>query len=240
MLEFFGDNWIQPQLFTLIFITILILIFSLVIYIQVKKVKKDKTPNSVAFIAEKYVFLINDLVEDNSDNKLNKIAPYFLTLFTFVFFGNIVSLIGLEPIGTSYSLTFSLALISWLGIYVTGFIFQKFKFLLKFLKNPLDIIGVQATLLSLSLRMFGNIVAGASIFIILNAFTIGIWSNINIPILSEINILGVILALPFKFYFDIFGAIIQSFIFMILTISYWTTEAETSEKKKKYKTKKVL
>ncbi|WP_337898519.1 F0F1 ATP synthase subunit A, partial [Mesomycoplasma ovipneumoniae] len=84
---------------------------------------------------------IDDLVESSGEGYVNKAKPYVFSLFTFFLLGNLLSLAGLEPISTSISVTLSLAIISWLGIFVVGSIFAKRYYILEFAKNPLKIIG---------------------------------------------------------------------------------------------------
>lgn len=232
MLEKILENWKQPQLFTLVFITILITIIAIIVFVSVSKTKADKAPNTVALFAEQYVSAIDVMVDENSDGKLNKTAPYFLTLLTFLLFGNLSSLIGLEPVATSYSIPLTLALITWLGIYVVGFTFGKIRWSLRFLKNPLDIIGVQSLLISMSFRIFGNIIGGSVVLLLLHSFTAYIWGMIPVPYLNEVNILGSVVSAPFRFYFDVFGTLIQCFIFVLLSTIFWGSETVDLSKNK--------
>lgn len=50
-----------------------------------------------------------------------------------------------------------------------------------------------------------------------------------IPIVGEINLLGMVIAPWFHIYFDLFGSLIQSYIFALLTCIYWSTEVESGE-----------
>ncbi|MGY6172456.1 F0F1 ATP synthase subunit A [Candidatus Mycoplasma pogonae] len=229
MLEKFIGNWAQPQLFTLVFITILISILAIVVYFKVVKVKAHEVPNTVALIAEQYVSVVDKIVQETGNGKTNKFAPYLFTLLTFLIFGNLVSLIGLEPVAVSYSIPLTLALITWIGIYFIGFLYNKIKWLMKFVKNPLEIVGVQALLLSLSFRIFGNIIGGSVLILLVNSFTGVIWQMIPLPIFNQINLLGAIATIPLRFYFDIFGTLIQCFIFFLLTSIFWGAEANESE-----------
>lgn len=76
-------NWNQPQLFTMCILIFLVLVLSLVIYFQIKKVKVDKVPPTIVLLAEDYFLFIDNLVEDISEGKLNVMKRYFFTLFTF-------------------------------------------------------------------------------------------------------------------------------------------------------------
>ena len=67
-----------------------------------------------------------------------------------------------------------------------------------------------------------------------------------IPVIGQVNLLGMIIAPWFQMYFDIFGALIQAYIFALLTGIYWSQEVseglENKETKslEKLKSKEVL
>ncbi|UVD81848.1 F0F1 ATP synthase subunit A [Mycoplasma iguanae] len=227
--------WMQPQLFSMIIATILIIIIAVVVYFKVKKVKPNQAPNTTAYIAEQYVSLVDNMVETSGEGKMNKTAPYFFTLLTFLIFGNLLSLIGLESISTSYSVPLTLGIITWLGIYVSGIVHAKLRWFLKFAKNPLDLIGVQSSLISLTFRMFGNLIGGVVLLILIQVFTAWIWEMIPVPGIWRVNFLNSIVAVPFKFYFDIFGTLIQAFIFVLLSTIFWGTELTQDLPQKKAK-----
>ncbi len=77
---------------------------------------------------EGYVNYIDNVYDDNTDRKIPKARFYVFGLATFLLLGNLLGLIGLEPVTTSYSIALTFGLMSWLGIYVTGLIYQKWRF----------------------------------------------------------------------------------------------------------------
>ena len=130
-MEVLGENlwsWEQPQLITLIYVTVLLTIISVIVYFKVKKVKPDEVPTGVAFVAEQYVGLFNNEFQGITGGKIDRVGPYIFTLFTFLIVGNTSGLIALEPAVTSYTVSLTLGLISWIGIYVFGIIYQKLYF----------------------------------------------------------------------------------------------------------------
>ncbi|UWD34565.1 F0F1 ATP synthase subunit A [Mesomycoplasma molare] len=221
------SNWNQPQLFTLFIMVFLIMIFSIVLYFQIKKTKKDKAPSAIVYLTEQYFGIVETLVDESgAEGKLAKnIKPYIFTLLTFLLFGNLLSLFGLEPIGSTYSITLTLAFVSWLGIYVIGITMQKLKFFKKYM-NPLEIISIPAPLISLSFRMFGNIIGGSVMLILFYAGTQYIWSLLPIGNLSVFNIPATLFMAPLVFYVDIFGVVIQAYVFTLLTTTYWVSSSK--------------
>ncbi|WP_215740187.1 F0F1 ATP synthase subunit A [Mesomycoplasma hyorhinis] len=232
-------NWNQPQLFTMCILIFLVLVLSLVIYFQIKKVKVDKVPPTIVLLAEDYFLFIDNLVEDISEGKLNVMKRYFFTLFTFLAFGNLLSVFGFETIASSLSVTLTLGIISWTGIFVVGFIFNKLAYIKKYIVNPLNALSAPAPLISLSFRLFGNIIGGSAILLVMYHGLSYVWHLIPSNAIGVLNVPAIIIYPPFIFYFDIFGSLVQSFIFTVLTISYWSAEIEEEVKPKKRKSWRI-
>ena len=226
---------IQPQLISIIFVTLILLVFSIFIYKKVKKQDFKKPPKGILLFAEQYVLGFDNLFTDVTEGKVNRTAPYIFALVSFLIVGNLMGLFGLEPVTSSYSVTLTLAVISWLGIFVVGLVYEKLRFFKKYL-NPIELISQFAPLISLSFRIFGNIIGGSTIIFLLYYFTGWIWSFI--PYIGNLNLLGVIIAPAFHMYFDIFSGLVQAFVFTLLTMIYWTIEAKEPPKKKQKSSRK--
>ncbi|MDW2923579.1 F0F1 ATP synthase subunit A [Mesomycoplasma ovipneumoniae] len=235
----FFSHWNQPQLFTLFILVVFVIILSIIIFFHIKKAKVDKAPSAIVLFAESYFLFIDDLVESSGEGYVNKAKPYIFSLFTFFLLGNLLSLAGLEPISTSLSVTLSLAIISWLGIFVVGSIFAKRYYILEFAKNPLKIIGAPAPLISLSFRMYGNIISGSVFFLIIYSGVLWLYQKIPLGAFGNFNLPVVLIFPPFLIYFDIIGSLIQSFIFVILTVSYWGMEVIHPPQKQKIEQKRL-
>lgn len=216
---------LQSQIFTLILVVLVLVTLSIVIYLKVKKQKVDEAPKGVLLIAEQYVGMISKMYEEGA-GQLQKPAPYIFTLITFLGVGNIFGVFGLSSITSSYSVALLLALITWIGTYVIGLTYHRFRFFKKWL-NPIDFIGQFAPLISLSFRIFGNIVGGSIIVYLLYTVTGTMWGYI--PFIGEVNILGSLIAPAFHVYFDLFGALVQAYVFTLLTLTYWSMEAGEPE-----------
>lgn len=224
-----------PIVFSLVVVALLAIIISLVVYFKVRNIKEDEAPSSsIVILAEGYYNFVNNTFEEVSEKKLPKAAPLIFSLFTFIVLGNIIQIVGFEGIATSYTIPLFLAFISWIGIYIIGITYQKHRFFLKFVKQPLDLIGQFTPLLTLSLRMFGNIIGGTTM--VLLGYQLFGW--FGVMLLGE----GTRISFFMKFmlapiftpflhlYFDIFGSIIQAYVFMMITTISWTLEvSEASE-----------
>lgn len=215
--------WWQPQLVTLIYITIVLVVLAIVVYFKVQKTKPNQAPKGIAFLAEQYVGLFDREFYSLSSGKIDRVGPYIFTLVSFLIVGNTAGLISLEPVVTSYSVALTLGLITWIGIYVFGILYQKLHFFKKFL-NPIEWIGQFSPLISISFRIFGNILGGSILMYLIYLFTGWIWGFI--PVIGQVNILAMIVAPWFHIYFDLFGALVQSYVFALLTSIYWSQEVE--------------
>ena len=81
-----------------------------------------------------------------------------------------------------------------------------------------NILSKISTLLSLSLRLFGNILSGGILMSVIYQM-LGSISKM-IPFIGQFNIVGVIIAPVLHFYFDLFSGVMQAYIFITLTISF--------------------
>ncbi|NMA86394.1 MAG: F0F1 ATP synthase subunit A [Tissierellia bacterium] len=192
-------------------IVIGLLIFAAIVNRKIKKANIDEKPSGFLNVIEMYVEMINGLVGDTMGKNHLEFGPYIFTLMTFILFANLAGLIGLTPPTSDYSVTLTLALITftltqYYGLKNSGF----FGYLKGFtepitLLTPLNIIGELANPISLSFRLFGNVLAGG---LIMTLFY------------SAVGYLAPIIAPPFHAYFDLFSGVLQSFIFTMLTMVF--------------------
>ena len=47
-----------------------------------------------------------------------------------------------------------------------------------------------------------------------------------IPVIGQVNLLAMVIAPWFHIYFDLFGALVQSYVFALLTCIYWSQQVE--------------
>lgn len=220
------DNIFQPQLITLIYVVLVVSILSIIVYFKVKKIKPNESPKGIALIAEQYVGFFESEFASTTGGRIDRVTPYIFTLVTFMAVGNTSGFLALEPIATSYSIPLILAIVSWLGIYVFGILYQKLAFFKKFL-NPIELISQFSPLISLSFRIYGNILGGGIMMFLIYYVCSVAWGAI--PVVGEINLLGMVIAPWFHMYFDLFGSLIQSYIFALLTCIYWSEQVEIGE-----------
>lgn len=218
----------KPEQFGSIIVTLLVAVVLVVVVacLRIKKQDPEKAPSLFRLVLEKYITFFEHVFQDVSDGKIDRSAPYIFGLANFLLIGNMLALFGLEPISGVYSVTLTLALITWIGTTTLAIIHQKLTFFIKLL-NPLEVVGRVAPLISLSFRLFGNIMGGNVVLFLVYFLTFKLQS---IMIASESNYLQAlnllsILVMPFlRAYFDFFDGILQAYIFVVLTTTYWSFE----------------
>ena len=205
----FGHNLDFP-ISILIQWVIIAIVAMLVIYLTSNL---KKVPDKKQSIAETIVTAINNIVKDTMGEKYMNFVPYIGTVAVFLFFMNLTGLIGFEPPTKSYGVALGMAIISFLVIQ--GYAIKKTGLLHYFIGytkpiffiTPLNIMERFVVLLSLSLRLFGNMTAAAVIMSLLYNVLRGFgWGfQVGVPIIGHL-------------YFDIFDGALQMAIFTMLTM----------------------
>ncbi|TPE58102.1 F0F1 ATP synthase subunit A [[Mycoplasma] falconis] len=229
--NFANDN----HIITMIAMVVLVFILSILIYAAVKRQKADKAPSAGILMVETMIMGADSFASETHSNRFDKANPYLISLFTFFLLGNMISMLGFVPIGSSLAAIFAATAITWFTTIGIGIAYNKFKYLLKLI-NPLEIAGTVSPLISLTFRMYGNIIGGLVLITLFGLFLDNIWAGwigatLGSPA-SQLNPLGALLLPGFNLYFDIFDSLIQAFVFMILTMSYWFQASEVDAKEK--------
>lgn len=164
------------------------------------------------------------------EQSVGKCVPehfYFIgSLFIFISFCNLAPLIpGLEEPTQDINTTFALGLVSFFYIQYAaikrfGFVhYIKTEFLTPLFLLPLHIIGKIASILSISLRLFGNIFGGSIISkIYFSAIQYSLFSN-PIFILMQLMLTGT-MTIVITMFFTVIEGLLQAFVFTMLTVTY--------------------
>ena len=165
---------------------------------------------------------IDNMAIESMGHKYAKImTPYLLAIASFIFLCNILGLFSLPSPTSNFSVTLTLAFITWLTQQIASIKFSGLKAYLHgfiepiFLFLPMNIFGKFSSLLSMSLRLFGNILAGGLLMSLVYSAT-GFVSNLIV----DFNFLGPIIAPILHAYFDVFAGFIQTLIFITLTVVF--------------------
>lgn len=205
----------QDLYLTTTHISILIVIGTLIIFAfiancAIKKADPEKVPGTFLNIIEMLVEAVDNMTRSTMGSKGYRFSNYIGTLFAFILLSNISGLFGLRPPTADYGTTFALALITFFLIHYNGFKYQKFGHITNLFKpiilSPINIIGEIATPLSMSLRLFGNIMAGT----VMMGLVYGL-----LP-----KVLTLVWPAALHAYLDLFSGCIQAYVFCMLTMVF--------------------
>ena len=154
------------------------------------------------------------LVDNTMGEDKRGFAPYMLTLSLFILCANLVGLFGLRQPTADLNTAMAAALITFLMVHYFGVkskgglgyiksFFQPLAFLF-----PLNIVSELSLPISLGFRLFGNMLGSVVIMWLFYGFAPWI-----IPVVGHA-------------YFDIFAGVIQTFIFVMLTMTFVTLAME--------------
>ena len=184
-------------------------------------------PGRWQYIGESIFSFIQDLIQDNVGEKGLTYTPYVLSIFMFVLTGNFL---GMLPYGftiTSHIIvTFTMAMIIFIGVTIIGFIQHGMPFFRIFFPKgtpysiaplliPVEIMSYFTRPLSLSVRLFANMVAGHVMLKIFASFVVLLVSTPLFPLA----------VLPFAINFAVIAfeflvALLQAYVFTVLTCIY--------------------
>lgn len=172
------------------------------------------------FLIVSYVKSLKELVEQGLGSFNFNHFCFIASLFTFIIVCNLISLIPwLEEPTKDLSTTLALGLCSFLYVQASSIRTNGFGGYLKefvepfFFMLPLHIVGLFATIISISFRLFGNIFGGV---VISHLYLKTIGGNIIWELAGIISGINIIIAL----FFIIFEGIIQAFVFSMLSLTY--------------------
>ena len=213
--EVFGQElWITNTHVSLLLVVLTLTILALFANRAIKKADPNEVPGTFLNIIEYLVELVDGLTRNNmGDKHFSKFSNYIGTLFAFLIVANLSGLFGLRPPTADYGVTLGLALITFVLIHYNGFKYEKAGHVTKLfqplLLTPINIIGEIATPLSMSLRLFGNVLSGTVMMGLIYGLVPKLIQAFIWPALGALHV-----------YFDVFSGAIQAYVFCMLTMVF--------------------
>ena len=190
-------------------IMVTIMVFAVVVRRKIMHAKE--IPTGLQNVVELAVETLQGFVGSSMGRHGKKYINYIGTLFFFILLSNVSGLFGLRPPTADYGTTFCLALITFVMIQYNNVkcnklgavtdLFQPLWFLF-----PINLIGEIATPVSMSLRLFGNVMAG-TVMMALYYGLLPIFVKVGVPAALHV-------------YFDLFSGAIQAYVFAMLTMVF--------------------
>ena len=180
-------------------------------------------PTRLQSVAELSYEFVANMVRDNVGTAGMKYFPFVFTLFMFVLVLNMLGMVPYSFTVTSHIIvTFALAAFIFLGVTLLGFVKHGAKFLkffvpegVPFIMLPLlvviEVISYLTRTLSLSVRLFANMMAGHTMLKVFGAFVVALgflggWA----PLAFMVAFTGL----------EILVSFLQAYVFAILTCIY--------------------
>lgn len=173
--------------------------------------KKEILPRPIQVLGELVVATLYQLTEDALDQEqAKKYSPLICALFMFLLLSNWLGIIPhLEEPTKDLNTPLSLGLMGFAIAHYAGIKSKGFKAYIKeyfqpmFFMMPLNLIGELSKIVSISFRLFGNVMGGSIIILVVSHLT---YSILLPPMLNV--------------FFGLFVGTIQAFVFTMLTLVY--------------------
>ncbi len=220
--EIFGQTvWITTSHVCILIVMLILIGFAIAAGRAMKHA--TEVPGTFQNVVELIVEKLDNMAEGVMGKYSVRFRNYIGTIFIFILFSNISGLIGLRPPTADYGTTLALGLITFTLIHVCQFRHNSLKSIWVDMCSPLppwlpiwfpiNLISEIAVPISLSLRLFANVLSGT----IMMALVYGLlgWFATIWPAALHV-------------YFDLFSGAIQTYVFCMLTMTY-ITNAHPSE-----------
>jgi F-type H+-transporting ATPase subunit a len=184
-------------------------------------------PGRLQSIAELIYEFVDGMVRDNAGREARGFTPFVFTLFVFILLGNLLGMIPYTFTFTSHIIvTFALAITVFIMVTILGIVLHGLHFFSLFVPHgvpkallillvPIEILSYLTRPISLSIRLFANMMAGHTMMAVFAGFAVSMgvalgWAVGILPLLLVIALTG----------FEILVAAIQAYVFAILTCLY--------------------
>jgi F-type H+-transporting ATPase subunit a len=191
--------------------------------------RKAMIPGRLQVGAESLYHFIENLISDNVGGSAKQYFPLVFTLFVMVLIGNFLGMIPYSFTYTSHlAVTAGLALLVFFTVLIIGIARHGFHFFSLFVPSGvpmwllwlvvlIEIVSFISRPITLSVRLFANMVAGHVLMKVIAGFAImfasmgGIaWVGTLLPIAFNVVMVG----------FEFFIGFIQAYVFAVLTCIY--------------------
>lgn len=184
--------------------------------------RRALVPGRLQCAAEMTYEMVAGIVKDTVGQEGKQYFPLIFSLFMFVLFCNLLGMVPYSFTVTSHIIvTFALALFVFLTVTMIGFMRHGLHFLHLFvpagvplwlapLLIPIEIISYLARPITLSIRLAANMTAGHILLKVVAGFVSALGLFGVVPLLLLVGLIG----------FEFFIALLQAYIFTILTCVY--------------------
>ena len=204
-------------------VSMVITVLFITLFLTLTVNPRSIVPSRMQLISELCYNFIAQLLNDTVGDQGKKYFPFVFSLFMFVLIGNMVGMIPYQFTFTSHIIvTFALAAVVFVGVTILGFVNHGIRFFTFFyipgvpfymhpLLIPIEVISYLSRPISLSVRLFANMLAGHTLLKVFAGFVV------SMPFFTGVLPLTFIVALTGL---EILIAFLQAYVFAILTCLY--------------------
>ena len=201
----------------------LISALTICLFLYMGSKNKKIVPGKIQLISEMFYNFISKMISDTAGSKAKPYFPFIFSLFMFVLLCNMIGMLPYSFTVTSHIIvTLVMAAFVFLAVTIIGFLKHGLKYLSIFVPKgvpvvllPLitiiEIISYLSRPVSLSVRLFANMMAGHTMLKVFGSFVISLgllggW----LPLSFSVALTGL----------EILVAFLQAYVFAILTCIY--------------------
>ena len=204
-------------------LAMVITVVAIILFLTLTVNTKTIIPSRLQLISELMYNFVAQLLNDTVGNQGRRYFPFVFSLFIFVLIGNMVGMVPYQFTFTSHIIvTFALAAVVFIGVTILGFVNHGIRFFTFFyipgvpfymhpLLIPIEVISYLSRPISLSVRLFANMLAGHTLLKVFAGFVV------SMPFFTGVLPLSFIVALTGL---EILIAFLQAYVFAILTCLY--------------------
>ena len=195
-----------------------------------------KKPKGILFLAEVGVGFFDGLVTSLMGRRYNGMGGLFMAIAVYLFISFIWGLTGLPSPTTYLATPLSLGLITFVLIHANAMRFNGIRYFKRYVEPlpfflPINLISMWAPLLSLTMRLFGNALAGWTLMTLVYSAMNNIGDTVITFVSSGIEqnlhvggIISPIVTPILHAYFDLFSGLIQTVVFLFLSMIFIANE----------------
>ena len=203
------EVWITETILNTWVIMLLLILLAIVVRVKLRTFRE--IPAGIQNAIEAVIEIFDRFVQGTVGERFMHLGNWFFMVFAFILVSNLSGIIGIRPPTADWATTLALALATFILIHAMGAKYRGRRYLKSFFEPnliffPLNVIGELARPISLSFRLFGNVLAGTIIMSLFYAL---------MPIYFRFIIPAALHA-----YFDVFSGALQTYIFCVLSLTF--------------------
>ena len=224
MFDKFFELDIPGEVISSLIVMFIVMVLAIIVGVLARLHNPLKKPKGLLLLSEIGVKFFDNFASELVGPALPQFGGFLMGVAVYLFIAFIFGLTGLPSPVTYMAVPLSLGLTTFILIHFTSVKFTRWRYFKRYIDPipiflPINLISMWAPLLSLTLRLFGNAIAGWALLTIVEYGLRDASAALFQFIQSDWN--QVLLApLPLAIlhaYFDLFSGFIQTFVFILLT-----------------------